>query len=779
VHLCGEKCMLGRHRRTIVIILSALFSVVTGLRLGAPLRKFAASRMKPSIRASYGTNAVQIPKVDDRVFFQHMLRNGIPVTLVQDKKSEKCSCALSVKTGAMYDPQPGVAHITEHAVFLGSEKYPVENAYKDFLNKHGGGSNAGTSMDQTTYKFNVNSNAFDEALDVFSQFFKGPLFRTEAMCREILAVDSEDSKNRILDSRRLLQVLKHQVHPDSLYSKFSTGNLKTLIYGDEVMYGQHLADIIRAFHHRYYHPTAMAVALVGPQSVDELRDMAERHFADIAGFSAYEEATELAAEPVTARSASLFIHGGGKLIRLRPVKDLRDMTVIWELPASHEMYRNNPCYLLSYLLANKGEGSWFAALQDRQWATSTAAGVRTHFTDFTLFDATVSLTEKGMENWHEVLALLYRSVEALAHATDAELAQYWQEMRTIYSLDFHYMEKTTAYELAPQLSSNMLDYPAQHIVSAGRLVDDHVEIPLVRAFLAKLASDKSLVFLRCKNFAEAPLNLSSDDASYLHEHAFPEYEAYVRSGGAGGSAAGSSDVDTGDDVYTEDSITALNTSSASTIEAAIEASKLSGEYFRNLRGYQDALYHAAAATAAEGLLRTEPFYGVPYHITDLATAQLQAGTGQSSIADVKITLPPPNRFLCTELIDGTHILEEDRSRNGVCSTRREGEDCAVSETEPGSGETPLVELPQELDAATRPRHSAPPVPVRGAGTPRERAWVWHSQDQVFRQPRAIFFHRVESPACGKFRYRGVVQIVLACTNQLPLFDCAQRTGTRC
>lgn len=41
---------------------------------------------------------------------------------------------------------PGLAHMTEHAVFLGSEKYPANNAYKQFLSKHGGGSNGGTSM---------------------------------------------------------------------------------------------------------------------------------------------------------------------------------------------------------------------------------------------------------------------------------------------------------------------------------------------------------------------------------------------------------------------------------------------------------------------------------------------------------------------------------------------------------------------------------------------------------------------------------------------------------
>lgn len=44
------------------------------------------------------------------------------------------------------------------------------------------------------------------ALDIFSQFFVSPLFTESSTGRELLAVDSEDSKNRTNDSRRILQV---------------------------------------------------------------------------------------------------------------------------------------------------------------------------------------------------------------------------------------------------------------------------------------------------------------------------------------------------------------------------------------------------------------------------------------------------------------------------------------------------------------------------------------------------------------------------------------------
>ena len=56
-------------------------------------------------------------------------------------------------------------------LFLGTEKYPRENTYKDLVNKNGGSSNASTSMDLTLYKFEASSEAYPSVLDVFSQFF--------------------------------------------------------------------------------------------------------------------------------------------------------------------------------------------------------------------------------------------------------------------------------------------------------------------------------------------------------------------------------------------------------------------------------------------------------------------------------------------------------------------------------------------------------------------------------------------------------------------------------
>lgn len=46
---------------------------------------------------------------------------------------------LNFVLGHMCDPEelPGLAHFCEHMLFLGTEKYPVENEYPRFISEHG------------------------------------------------------------------------------------------------------------------------------------------------------------------------------------------------------------------------------------------------------------------------------------------------------------------------------------------------------------------------------------------------------------------------------------------------------------------------------------------------------------------------------------------------------------------------------------------------------------------------------------------------------------------
>ena len=72
---------------------------------------------------------------DKRQYEALELSNGLKVLFIDDKDVEKSAYTLSVNTGSSYNPPRslGLAHYLEHMLFLGSEKYPLESSYPNFI----------------------------------------------------------------------------------------------------------------------------------------------------------------------------------------------------------------------------------------------------------------------------------------------------------------------------------------------------------------------------------------------------------------------------------------------------------------------------------------------------------------------------------------------------------------------------------------------------------------------------------------------------------------------
>ena len=87
-------------------------------------------------------------------------------------------------------------------LFLGTLKYPKQDHYREYLTKNGGSSNAFTSGAMTAYHFDIANKGFEEALDIFSEFFVSPLFNEDCTEREMKAVDNEYNLKLQDDNRR-------------------------------------------------------------------------------------------------------------------------------------------------------------------------------------------------------------------------------------------------------------------------------------------------------------------------------------------------------------------------------------------------------------------------------------------------------------------------------------------------------------------------------------------------------------------------------------------------
>jgi len=98
-----------------------------------------------------GAAAVISSENDNRAFAVVTLGNGLETLLVSDPQADQGAAAADVGSGSWRDPPTieGLAHFTEHMVFLGTMQHPNEDGYQRFLSAHGGSSNAYTDSEHT------------------------------------------------------------------------------------------------------------------------------------------------------------------------------------------------------------------------------------------------------------------------------------------------------------------------------------------------------------------------------------------------------------------------------------------------------------------------------------------------------------------------------------------------------------------------------------------------------------------------------------------------------
>ena len=151
------------------------------------------------------------------------------------------------------------------------------------------------------------------------------------------------------------------------------------------MNSKYVRDRMQLFHSLHYIPSNMSLVLVGPQSVNDMLQYAREYFSNIEEFDSNKVDTSVTLTPdppISTTSSALYPFKpdvvGGTLIKIKPVKDIRSLSIVFPLPSTRAMYREDPTDLLSYIIAYKNSTSLFAFLQGEEYITSLSAGNPTH-----------------------------------------------------------------------------------------------------------------------------------------------------------------------------------------------------------------------------------------------------------------------------------------------------------------------------------------------------------------------------------------------------------------
>ena len=457
---------------------------------------------------------IQVPDIDSRKYEIITLSNSLRAIIVSDENADKAACAVDVGIGSLSDPADleGLAHFCEHLLFLGTEKYPDENAYSSFLSKHGGNSNAFTAGDHTNYYFDVAADYLEKALDIFASFFTCPLFLDSCTDRELNAVDSEHMKNLQADSWRAYQITKDICDSNHPYSRFSTGNKFTLAERPASL-GINTRQELIEFHKKYYSANIMTVSLLGKEPISLLRDWVVEKFSSIKNSNVVIPKFD----PFPLPSANL-----KKLLKIKSVKDLRKLSILFPCNDHRKNYRTKPLQYSAHLIGHEGPGSLLSNLKSKGLALNLNAGLSgLGAAGIEFFKIDIELSPLGMENIDPILVSLFQYIRMIRKMGVVDWV--YDECRAISDINFRFRENGSASSTCSGLAANLQDFEFEHAVS-GRYVMDKFDKDLIEKCFDYLKLENVLVRLQSSHFTDIENWMTSTyyDAKYCLEPLSPD-----------------------------------------------------------------------------------------------------------------------------------------------------------------------------------------------------------------------------------------------------------------
>ncbi|PVD22973.1 hypothetical protein C0Q70_16233 [Pomacea canaliculata] len=314
----------------------------------------------------------------------------------EDQDEKKAAAALCIGSGSFADPPdiPGLSHFLEHMVFMGSKKYRKENAFDDFIARHGGESNACTDTEMTTFFFDIPKQYFYKALDIFAHFFISPLFLKSSVDREIMAIDNEFQMVVPYDLERYHQLLGTLANPGNPVGRFLYGNLKVL----KTIPQEQNIDVygrLREFYKRVYSAHYMTLAIQAPDSLDDLQDLVQDIFHAIPNNKILRPSFHEHRDPFVPEK----FH---KFLKVVPVEDCHKLEISWALPPMMKHFKSKPLEYIAVPITHEGPGSVLSYLRKRSWALSLQGGNSGSGYDsnslWSGFFISIVLTDHGLEN---------------------------------------------------------------------------------------------------------------------------------------------------------------------------------------------------------------------------------------------------------------------------------------------------------------------------------------------------------------------------------------------
>ncbi|HBR1027107.1 TPA: pyrroloquinoline quinone biosynthesis protein PqqF [Klebsiella quasipneumoniae subsp. similipneumoniae] len=201
------------------------------------------------------------------------LPGGLQATLVHQPHADRAAALARVAAGSHHEPSrfPGLAHLLEHLLFYGGERYRDDDRLMGWVQRQGGSVNATTLARHSAFFFEVAADGLADGVARLQEMLQAPRLLREDIQREVAVIDAEYRLIQQHEPSRREAAVRHAASAPAAFRRFQVGSADALA-GDLPA----LQAALRDFHRTHYVARRMQLWLQGPQSLEALGELAAR-----------------------------------------------------------------------------------------------------------------------------------------------------------------------------------------------------------------------------------------------------------------------------------------------------------------------------------------------------------------------------------------------------------------------------------------------------------------------------------------------------------------------
>jgi len=432
---------------------------------------------------------------DNRKYKIITLINNLETVLISDPHTDISALALAVNVGYYndYKDMPGISHFLEHMLFMGSEKYPGENYYHEYINQYGGTTNAFTAGDKTCYYFSIPSEKFEDMMDIFAQFFIKPLFDVDSLNREINAVDAEHKKNINIDDWRYNTIFKLFADENNPYSKFGTGTSETLNIPNN-------RDKLIEYYKKHYSANNMKLVILGKEPINILENMAIRNFSNIPN------------KNVKHNDNYGNIYSDlPKCVQLIPIIKENRLIIGWPINTQDDEIKYKSIDFIIYLLGGEYKKSIYEYLKSKNWIKYLLVNCERDIGNVNLLTININMTDDGFKNYKKIIAIVYYFIQVIKRKGITK--KYYDNYKKISEIRFTYSEKEDPIDYVVKIVTNMCmkNIKSNQVIAINSLFNEYDSsfVEITNNYLDYFNQDNSIIIIASDKYKDSSFSVEN------------------------------------------------------------------------------------------------------------------------------------------------------------------------------------------------------------------------------------------------------------------------------